>query len=223
MMAHELGKPRLQLALDTPTLPAALRPLNAAIDSIDIIECGTILILNEGLAAVKAIRALYPTKPILADVRIAEAGKLIAEYCFDAGATLVSCVAGASLVTIEQVVAVAARMGGEVQVELSSESYDVERARAWRDIGVRHVIVKRSRDLEAAGSLAWDAKDFTRIEELAGLGLAVTVTGGITAPDLDAFAGLPVSIVIAGRGITGAQDPSAAAALLRRRIHEVFE
>lgn len=216
------AKPWLQLALDTATLPAALRPLNATISSIDIIECGTILILNEGLDAVRAIRALYPKVPILADVRIAEAGKIISQHCFDAGANLVSCVAGASLVTVEQVVSVAERAGGEVQVELSSEFCDPTRIRAWREMGVRHIIVKRSRDLEASGSLAWGAADLDRIEELAALGFAVTVTGGITAADLDTFAGLPVSIIIAGRGITATPDPCTAAALLRQRIAEVF-
>ena len=42
---------------------------------------------------------------------------------------------------------------GEVQVELADEWYDADRARAWRAAGVQHVIVKRSRDREAAGDL----------------------------------------------------------------------
>jgi len=86
---------RLQIALDTYDLPSALAPLATAVDQIDIIECGTILVLAEGMDAVRAIRAAYPDKTILADVRIAEAGAKIARMCFEAGADLVSCVAGA--------------------------------------------------------------------------------------------------------------------------------
>ena len=93
--------PRLQIALDTYDLPSALAPLATAVDQIDIIECGTILVLAEGMDAVRAIRAAYPDKTILADVRIAEAGAKIARMCFEAGADLVSCVAGASLTTID--------------------------------------------------------------------------------------------------------------------------
>lgn len=213
---------RLQIALDTTDQPTALRPLNAAIDSVDVIECGTILILHEGLDAVRNIRALYPEKTILADVRIVEAGSIIAKACFEAGANYVSCVAGASLTTIEQVTKVAQEYGGEVQVELADEHYSRERAQAWKDAGVVHAIVKRSRDLEAAGKLEWSQKDFDRIRELKELGFTVTVTGGIKADELDVFAGQPVDIVIAGREIVQAQDPEAAAKKLRERIDTVF-
>ncbi|WP_202961909.1 hypothetical protein [Bifidobacterium callitrichos] len=44
----KLQRPRLQIALDTTDMPSALRPLNKAISQIDVIECGTILIIAEG-------------------------------------------------------------------------------------------------------------------------------------------------------------------------------
>ena len=199
--------PDLQIALDTVDLPGALGPLQKAAPHVDIIECGTILVLCEGYHAVRAIRALFPDKRILADVRIAEAGSKIARLAFEAGADLVSCVAGASLTTIEQVCDVAAEFDGEVQVELA---------------GVRHVIVKRSRDRAAAGDLSWKDEDMDRVDELAAMGLTVTITGGVSAEDLPAFAGRSVGIVIAGRAIVGADDPAAAAARLRETLHEVW-
>ena len=200
-------RPRLQIALDAFDLPSALGPL---------------LILGEGYRAVRVVRALYPDKPVLADVRIAEAGSKIARLAFEAGADLVSCVAGASLTTIRQVCKVAEEFGGEVQVELADEWYDPERARRWREIGVQHVIVKRSRDREAAGDLSWKPEDLARIDELASIGFTVTVTGGVSAQDLPAFAGKPVGIVIAGRAIVEAEDPAAAAAELQETIAEVW-
>ncbi|MDR0960049.1 MAG: orotidine 5'-phosphate decarboxylase [Propionibacteriaceae bacterium] len=213
--------PRLQLAVDSPDLVTAFGPLNQVADAVDVVEAGTILIIGEGLRAVREIRALYPAQTVLADVRIAEAGSLIARHCFEAGATWVSCVAGASLTTIGQVVAVAGEFGGEVQVELG-ETYSLDRARAWRELGAEHVIVKRSRDQEAAGNLSWGPADVERIHELAGLGFTVTVTGGITAGDLDVFAGAPVGVVIAGRSIMGAADPTAAVAELRAAMERVW-
>ena len=214
--------PRLQIALDTPDLPSALGPLQKAAPHIDVIECGTILVLAEGCHAVRAIRALFPDIPILADVRIAEAGSKIARMAFEAGASLVSCVAGASMATIAQVCAVAAEFDGEVQVELADEWYDADRARAWREAGVQHVIVKRSRDREASGDLSWKPEDLGRIDELAAMGFTVTITGGVTPADLPAFAGHPVGIVIAGRSIVDAADPAAAAAELKRAIAGVW-
>lgn len=221
-MTQRPATPRLQVALDALDLPGALGPLQKAAPHVDIIECGTILVLCEGYHAVRAIRALFPDKPILADVRIAEAGAKIARLAFESGADLVSCVAGASLTTIEQVCRVAAEFDGEVQVELADEWYDAERARAWRDAGVRHVIVKRSRDREAAGDLSWKDEDMDRVDELAAMGFTVTITGGVSAEDLPAFAGRRVGIVIAGRAIVGAADPAAAARRLRRTLDEVW-
>lgn len=215
-------RPRLQIALDLHDLPSALAPLQKAAPAIDVIECGTILVLAEGMRAVREIRALFPDKEILADVRIAEAGKIISTMAFEAGASLVSVVAGASMATVRQVCEVAQQFGGEVQVELADEWYDVERAKAWRDAGVQHVIVKRSRDREAAGDLSWRAEDLDRVDELAALGFTVTITGGITPADLDTFAGHPVGIIIAGRSVAGAQDPLAAAQGFQRRIEEVW-
>ena len=110
-MTRQPPTPRLQIALDTLDLPAALGPLQQAAPYVDVIECGTILVLCEGFHAVRAIRALFPDKQILADVRIAEAGSKIARLAFEAGADLVSCVAGASMSTIRQVCQVADATG----------------------------------------------------------------------------------------------------------------
>ncbi|MFT3970574.1 MAG: orotidine 5'-phosphate decarboxylase [Micropruina sp.] len=216
------ARPRLQIALDKTDLASALAPLQQAAPSIDIIECGTVLILAEGLRAVREIRALFPDKEVLADIRIAEAGALLSRLAFEAGASLVSVVAGASMTTVRQVCAVAAEYGGEVQIELADEWYDAERARAWRAAGAQHVIVKRSRDREAAGDLSWGPDDLARVDELAGMGFTVTITGGIKTSDLDVFAGHPVGIIIAGRSVAGAEDPLSAAADLQAAIASVW-
>lgn len=213
--------PRLQVAVDSTDLVQAFRALNQCVDEVDVIECGTILIIAEGLRAVREIRALYPNKTILADVRIAEAGALISRHCFEAGASWISCVAGASLTTIGQVVKVAEEFGGEVQVELG-ETYSTEQAQAWRDLGVQHVIVKRSRDREAAGTLTWGPHDIDRVRELAAMGFTVSVTGGIKTDELDVFADTPVGVVISGRTIMGADDPRGAASGLRAAISRVW-
>lgn len=149
-------------------------------------------------------------------------GKLLSTMAFEAGASLVSVVAGASMTTVRQVCAVAAEHGGEVQIELADEWYDADKARQWREAGAQHVIVKRSRDREAAGDLSWGVEDLNRVDELAGMGFKVTITGGITPTDLDVFAGHPVSIVIAGRSVAGAADPLAGAKELQDAISQVW-
>jgi len=221
MAVTTLARPLLQIALDTVDLPSALRPLQAASEFVDVIEVGTVLCLSEGMHAVRAVKALFPEKPVLADIRIAEAGSLLSALAFDAGADWVSVVAGASLTTVQQVCKVAADRGGQTQVELG-DVYNADLALRWRDAGAEHVIVKRSRDREAAGDLSWREDDIDRIHELHGMGFTVTITGGVTERDLPVFEGCPVGIVIAGRALVAAQEPRDAAEAMQRGLARVW-
>ena len=80
----------LQLALDLGTLGEALEAAAAAADGIDVIEAGTLLCVAEGMHAVKALRRMHPDRIIVADIRIARAGRNLAAMAFDAGADWVS-------------------------------------------------------------------------------------------------------------------------------------
>jgi 3-dehydro-L-gulonate-6-phosphate decarboxylase len=216
-----MNRPLLQIALDTYDLPSALAPLQKAAAHIDVIECGTILCLAEGMHAVKIIRSLFPEKTILADVRIAEAGSLISKMAFDAGANWVSVVSGATMTTVEAVMKEATQRGGEVQIELI-DGWTWEQAKQWRALGVPQVITHRSRDAEAKGELTWGQKDFDEIRKLNDLGFKVTVTGGVVPADIPLFAGVPVYVFIAGRGIYAAADPALAAKTFQEAISKTF-
>lgn len=216
-----MDAPKLQIALDTYDLPSALTPLQKAAAHIDVIECGTILCLAEGMRAVKIIRSLFPEKTLLADVRIAEAGSLISKMAFDAGANWVSVVSGATMTTAEAVMKEATKRGGEVQIELI-DGWTWEQVKQWRSLGVPQIITHRSRDAEAKGELTWSEKDFDEIRKLNNLGFKVTVTGGVVPQDILLFKGVPVFVFIAGRGIYAAPDPALAAKTFQDAIGKTF-
>ena len=216
-----MQKPLLQLALDTYDLPSALAPLQQAASQIDIIEVGTILCLSEGMGAVRIIRSLFPEKTILADVRIAEAGGIIARMAFEAGADWVSVVSGAAPSTADVVYDVARQHGGDVQIELS-DGWTWDQAERWREIGIDQAIIHRSRDAEAQGKLAWGAADLNNIQRLAQMGYRVTVAGSVGVDDISLFAGIPVYIFIAGRAIRNAADPASAAAAFQDAIFRTY-
>ena len=216
-----MSKPLLQLALDTFDLPSALAPLQQAAPYIDIIEVGTILCLAEGMGAVRVIRSLFPDKTILADVRIAEAGGIIAKMAFEAGADWVSVVSGAAPSTAGVVFNVAQEHGGEVQIELS-EGWTWEQAQRWREIGIDQAIIHRSRDAEAQGELGWGKDDLDSIGRLSDMGYRVTVAGSVRADDIPTFAGVPVHVFIAGRAIRNVPDPALAAAAFQEAIADVY-
>ena len=69
-----MTRPNLQVALDHSDLPSAIKAIKTVGDIVDIIEVGTILILQAGDQAVRCIRAMYPDKTIVADTKCADAG-----------------------------------------------------------------------------------------------------------------------------------------------------
>ena len=192
------------------TRGAAVEVCAAAREHIDVIEVGTLLCLSEGMGAVRTLRAAFPDKTLLADVRIVRAGSNIASLAFEAGADWVTVVAEAPLETVMAACEVAKAKGGEVQVELADD-FDPAAAAAWRDLGIRQVITHNSSEVGTVG-MAWSAASLNQVRELAGMGFDVTVTGGIKPDTIPSFDGLPVHIFIAGRGIWGADDPGRAAA-----------
>lgn len=54
---------KIQLALDVASTAEAVRLADATKDSIDIIEAGTVLVLNDGLKAVWELREQFHTTP----------------------------------------------------------------------------------------------------------------------------------------------------------------
>jgi len=212
-----LRRRQLQIALDVQTIPEALAAVEATADDIDVIEVGTILCLAEGMDAVRCLRAAHPMHTILADVRIAEAGSIIAGLAYDAGADWVTVVSGAARATMEAVARIATERGKDVQIELS-EGWTWEFVDACRTAGIEQFIVHRSRDAEAAGSLTWSPHDLETITELHRRGGRVSVTGGVTPADIASFARTPAEIFIAGRGIYGAQDAAEAARTYRAAV-----
>lgn len=70
-----MSLPMLQVALDNQSMSSAYETTRLIAEEVDIIEVGTILCVAEGVRAVRDLKALYPHKIVLADAKIADAGK----------------------------------------------------------------------------------------------------------------------------------------------------
>ena len=195
-----MSRPLLQLALDHSSLEAAQRDVTQLKDSVDIVEAGTILCLNEGLGAVKALREQCPDKIIVADWKVADAGETLA--------------------TVEKGHAMAQRCGGEIQIELFG-NWTLDDARDWHRIGVRQAIYHRGRDAQASGQ-QWGEADLARMKALSDIGLELSITGGITPADLPLFKDIRVKAFIAGRALAGAANPAQVAADFHAQIDAIW-
>ncbi|EOM1617181.1 3-keto-L-gulonate-6-phosphate decarboxylase UlaD [Escherichia coli] len=202
-----MSLPMLQVALDNQTMDSAYETTRLIAEEVDIIEVGTILCVGEGVRAVRDLKALYPHKIVLADAKIADAGKILSRMCFEANADWVTVICCADINTAKGALDVAKEFNGDVQIELTGY-WTWEQAQQWRDA-------------QAAG-VAWGEADITAIKRLSDMGFKVTVTGGLALEDLPLFKGIPIHVFIAGRSIRDAASPVEAARQFKRSIAELW-
>ncbi len=133
-----MSLPMLQVALDNQTLAHAYETTRLIAEEVDIIEVGTILCVGEGVRAVRDLKALYPHKIVLADAKIADAGKILSRMCFEANADWVTVICCADINTARGALEVAKEFNGDVQIELTG-FWTWKQAEEWRDAGIQKV------------------------------------------------------------------------------------
>lgn len=215
-----MSKPLLQLALDHTSLPQALETADMLHPHVDIIESGTILCVSEGMNAVRTLRARYPEHILVADLKVADAGETLALEAFHAGANWMTVICAAPLATMARAHDVAQSFHGEIQIELFG-NWTLADAKHWYQLGIRQAIYHRGRDAQASGQ-TWSQNDLDLMKQLSDTGLQLSVTGGITADDLDLFRDISVKAFIAGRALAQAPDPAGAARAFHQSIGQIW-
>jgi 3-hexulose-6-phosphate synthase len=100
-----LTRPIVQLSLDLTSIDEALETAAIAVEAgVDWLEAGTPLLLAEGLHAVEKLRARFPARPIVADLKTMDGGYLEAEMMATAGADFVVVMGRAHEATIRRVI-----------------------------------------------------------------------------------------------------------------------
>ncbi|UWV80831.1 3-keto-L-gulonate-6-phosphate decarboxylase UlaD [Mycoplasmopsis cynos] len=205
-----MALPLLQIALDNLTIEDAIKSARKAEKYIDVIEVGTILLASEGKKAISEIKKEFPNKIIVADGKIADAGKIFAKMFFDAGADYTTAICAAENQTMDELVRFSNEYSNkELQVEMTT-NFTREQVEAWKKSNVPQVVWHRARDAQASG-VKWGKKDIETVSKLAQMGFKVTVTGGVAVEDIKLFKDIPIYIFIAGRTIRDAENPELAA------------
>jgi len=197
--------PMLQVALDQMKLSEASRTAEMLVDDVDVLEVGTLLCYAEGAKAVQKISEEHPKHIVLADLKVADAGKTAAEIVFSKGANWMTVICCASIATMDAALQVARIYDGDIQVELYGD-WTFQQAKDWQSIGLKQVVYHRSRDAAAAGK-NWGTEDYSKISKLNDMGFEVSVTGGLKHEDIPLFQGMNVKCFIAGRSLYQVTDP----------------
>ncbi|MBD3948265.1 3-keto-L-gulonate-6-phosphate decarboxylase UlaD [Tuanshanicoccus lijuaniae] len=217
------GIPNLQVALDHSDLQGAIRAAVSVGNEVDVIEAGTVCLLQVGSELVEVLRNLFPDKIIVADTKCADAGGTVAKNNAVRGADWMTCICSATIPTMKAALKAIQEVRGdkgEIQVELYGD-WTYDHAQMWLDAGISQVIYHQSRDALLAGE-TWGEKDLTKIKQLIEMGFRVSVTGGLNVDTLKLFEGINVFTFIAGRGITEAEDPAGAARAFKEEIARIW-
>lgn len=207
----------LQLALDFVDLSRALKVAQAAVPAgVDWLEAGTPLIKSEGLHAVRELRRLFPHLPLIADMKIMDAGRIEVECAAKAGADLVDVLGAASDATIAECIQAGRNYGAKIVVDLISVPDPVARARQVEALGADYITVHVAIDDQMAGR-----DPFGLLRQVAqAVRVPVGVAGGIHSGSAAEAVAAGASYVIVGGAITKAKDPAQATRELRRALDE---
>ncbi|GAK38310.1 3-hexulose-6-phosphate synthase [Paenibacillus sp. TCA20] len=208
---------KLQLALDLVDIPQAIEVVREVEPYIDIVEIGTPVVINEGLRAVKEMKAAYPNLDVLADLKIMDAGGYEIMKASEAGADIITVLGATDDMTIKGAVEEAKKQGKQILVDMINVKDIETRAKEIDELGVDYICVHTGYDLQAVGKNSF--------EDLQTIKKAVTraktaVAGGIKLESLPEVIAAGPDLVIVGGGITGQEDKKAVAAEMQQLIKQ---
>lgn len=200
----------LQLALDRLTKEQCMHILQETKDDIDWIEIGTGVIKEYGMDIVRKIKAAYPNKIIVADMKTCDAGKHEAYQAFAAGADITTVMAFSANKTIVDTIEVANQFGKKIMIDLLGIT-EPKRIAELTELGVNLVSLHFGKDMQQEGELQTDlfqlTKDYSQLE--------VAVAGGINLKSLpDLLIHNPDTIIV-GSAITQAENKADIARLMK--------
>jgi 3-hexulose-6-phosphate synthase/6-phospho-3-hexuloisomerase len=207
----------LQVALDFVDLPRAILVAKEAVSGgADWVEAGTPLIKAEGLQAVRELKATFPDRTIVADMKTMDAGRVEVEYAAKAGAGVVGVLGAASDSTIKECVEAARNYGCKLIVDMVEVADPVARAKRAEELGADYIAIHTAIDQQMRGEMPFDT--LRAVAE--AVSIPVSAAGGINSETAAAAVEAGAAIVVVGGAIIKAQDAAAATAEIRRAIDE---
>jgi 3-hexulose-6-phosphate synthase/6-phospho-3-hexuloisomerase len=216
----KIQKPKLQLALDFENLDDALSLTQKVASYIDILEAGTPLIKSEGVKAIKILRETYPNKLICADLKTADAGYLEVRMAAKAKANIITILADAYEITIEESLRAAYEFKVDIMVDLIMSRVPSKRLAEIIDLNykgtkVQYALVHSGLDVQASRQAP-----LSELESIIPFQnkISLAIAGGITIKDISRLLNYPLAIIIIGGGITRAKNPRQVAKMIKQSL-----
>ena len=207
----------LQLALDDIALDEALALAESVQEYVDIIEVGTPMVMEYGMAPVRELKKLFPDKKVLADLKIMDAGEYEAEVAFRAGADYITVLGATDERTVQGCIKAAGAHGGYVVADMICVEDMRGKIRRLEELGIDFISVHTGVDQQAMGRTPLDDLEVVRGTVKTA---KVSVAGGISEKTLPAYQKYEPEVVIIGSGITHSDNPKEAAEKIYKMIKE---
>ncbi len=213
-----MAKPLIQMALDSLDFDATISLAKQVAPFVDIFEIGTPCIKHNGINLVKALRAEFPDKLLLVDLKTMDAGEYEATPFYAAGADIVTVLGVSGLATIKGVIKAANANAAETQIDLINVDDKAACARASVAAGAQILGIHTGLDAQAAGHTPF--ADLNAVADL-GLGARISVAGGINAKTVQDVVRAGANIIVVGAAIYGAASPAESAREIRELVDAV--
>ena len=215
-MAQQDRNTQLQLAIDVLSTRDALTVAEKVYPYCDIVEIGTPLIIEEGVHALTAIKEKFPDKTYLADLKIMDAGDIEADSGFSRGADIVTVLAAADDITIQNALFCREKYGGQIMADLINVAKSTERAKQLQDIGVDIICVHTAYDVQSEVNNPLAELKTVR----PAISCKIAVAGGLKRKNIEQVIDAGADIVIVGSAITKHADPKSEAKAIYDIIHK---
>ena len=213
-----MAKPLIQMALDSLDFDQTVALATVVAPHIDIFEIGTPCIKHNGVNLVRELKARFPDKLLLVDLKTMDAGEYEATPFYAAGADICTVLGVSGLATCAGVIKAANAHGAEAQIDLINVDNKIACARATAEAGAHIMGIHTGLDAQAAGHTP-----FADLNDIASLGLPVriSVAGGIKASTVQDVVRAGANIIVVGAAIYGAASPADAAREIRELVEAV--
>ena len=205
---------KLQIALDFTSEKDAMQILGKTARYVDIIECGTPLMVACGCNIVKKIKELYPDKEVFADIKVVDGGAHVPESVLEAGADIVSVLGAAEYNTIKAANDLVHKYGARTMIDLILVKDLRERVRELETLKPDIWSVHVAYDVQDEGVSVLD--EYKQIEDADGL---KAIAGGIKLDTFEDACRTTADIIIVGGGLCQVEDPADTA----RQMYEIIE
>jgi len=197
---------KLQISYNLTNLSQALEIAKKTATYADIIEIGTPLILAEGAKVIEIFKNTFPTKEILADVKLVDRITEVIPLLSKAGATYITVLYGTSNKVIQKASSIAHKYDTKIMLDLLDEETMAQAAREAESLNVDYILFHYPHEVSEL---------FANIDQWeivrGNTSLPIFVSGRISKEQIKKIKQLKPQGIIIGEAITNAKDPEAAA------------